>query len=96
MMYRGTLTIEGGLDDGDSFPTSLVLMSGDVAAFTQFDPVAGRNVMRDRMTRAQVVVDEKYATFTGVSDQLVSEVGLEPGEATVEWRLELKGCQACL
>jgi hypothetical protein len=39
--------------------------------------------------------DEGVFTVSGVSQQLVEEVGLPEADAVVTWEVTIKGCESC-
>lgn len=95
-LLTGSVLIEGGLNDGEAVKRATVTMNGNVAKLAHYEPSKGRSVELDRLTDMRV--DEKangQFVITGISQQLVGEVGLSPDEAKVTWRVTPKGCATC-
>lgn len=95
-LILGSALIEGGLSDGETVKRATITMNGDLAKLAHYEPSKARNVELDRLT--SIKVDEKpngQIVITGVSQQLVHEVGLAPGEAKVTWRVTPAGCSTC-
>jgi hypothetical protein len=95
--YRGTTTVDGGMEDGEVFKRSMLNVLGDEVALLTYDPEKGRFVQADRLITAKVDIDDDRGevTATGLSQFLLSEVKVSPAEARITWTMKTKGCQTC-
>ena len=95
-LILGSVLIDGGLSDGETVQRATVTMNGDVAKLSHYEPSKARSVELDRLT--DMKADEKMngiIVVTGVSQQLLHEVGLPPYEARVTWTITPAGCSTC-
>ena len=98
--------IIGGLNSEDeTLPKAKVTFLGEspnaIVRLYQFVPSAehgslGRFRVIDTIGAATVSDhDDDGFTVSGVSQQLVEEVGLADSDATVIWEVKIKGCETC-
>lgn len=59
---------------------------GSLGRFRVIDTIAAANVTS---------TDDNGFTVSGVSQQLVEEVGLAEADAVVTWEVVIKGCETC-
>ncbi len=92
--YSGTVDIEG-FTGPDSFNRCLVTVNGDTAKLSVYNEAKGRYTQHDILTSVKVDDRGRTVVLSGVSDTLVEEVGLKPADATVKWKVTVKGCATC-
>jgi len=86
---------------GTTFPEGEVLPKVQVTILGNEAKLLARNAERmmyetvDRITDIDIIEDDDLVTLTGISDQLVQEIGLTADQAEVKWVLTLKGCATC-
>ena len=98
--------IIGGLQaEDETLPKAKLTFLGEspnaLVRLYQFIPATdtssvGRFRVIDTIGAATVTdLDDNGFTVTGVSQQLVEEVGLADKDATVIWEVRIKGCETC-
>ena len=73
----------------------LVTVNGDTAKLSVYNEAKGRYTQHDILTSVKVEDRGRTVVLSGVSDTLVEEVGLKPADATVKWKVTVKGCATC-
>ncbi len=94
---RGDVRIVGSVQaDDEVLAGAVISMIGDAAVLRWSGAPGTRRAQVDRLTEVTVSSDgPNTLVFEGVSEFLVSDVGMSPPDAHVKWLLERKGCQSC-
>ena len=93
----GDVTITGGLHPEDEpLERCRISLIGDRAVLSVWDDGRGRFVAVDAITAVTVTAPApRTLIYSGISEQLTGEGGLDADNATVQWRVARKACATC-
>lgn len=96
IVLSGDVTIKGGIHPEDeALVRCRIVTNGGRSVLSSWDPTRQRFRTVDALTETTSTLSGRRVEITGVSEQLVSEVGLAPVEAVVTWSFERKRCETC-
>lgn len=88
--------IQGGWFGDDTHERARITMNGTPVNAVLYSFLGGEYRYVDRITEGKVDEDPSGTILvTGLSEELLTTVGVAPAEAIVTWRITPHGCAAC-